>query len=96
MRRCMRFLLRPLALKNIGRLVTDAIHCGPECARAVGTTGAREDRGAIRSSPSQFLTALVDEKLLVFDQEKGCVELDFALIKAQTLIRTTARSCLVQ
>src|SRR6202020_126889 len=59
-------VLTPLGLDDTGRLVTDALHCPPEHARPLAQLVQKKTSGnpffAI-----QFLTALNEDGLLVFD-----------------------------
>jgi PAS domain S-box-containing protein len=59
-------VLTPLGLDDIGRLVTDAVHCEPERARPLAQL-VHEKTGGNPFFAIQFLTALNEDGLLVFD-----------------------------
>jgi PAS domain S-box-containing protein len=59
-------VLAPLALDDIGQLVTDALHCEPERARPLAQL-VHERTGGNPFFAIQFLIALADEGLLAFD-----------------------------
>ena len=58
--------LTPLRLDDIGRLITDAVHCPPERARLLAQL-VHEKTSGNPFFAIQFLTALNEEGLLVFD-----------------------------
>jgi predicted ATPase/signal transduction histidine kinase/GAF domain-containing protein len=59
-------VLAPLGLGDVGRLVTDALHCAPERAQTLAEL-LNEKTGGNPFFAIQFLTALADEGLLAFD-----------------------------
>jgi PAS domain S-box-containing protein len=59
-------VLAPLALHDVGRLIADALHCEPECARPVAEL-VQEKTGGNPFFAIQFFIALADEGLLAFD-----------------------------
>ncbi len=59
-------VLTPLGLDDIGRLVIDALDCGPERARPLAQL-VREKTSGNPFFAIQFLTALNEDGLLVFD-----------------------------
>ncbi|HEY0792455.1 MAG TPA: AAA family ATPase [Chthoniobacterales bacterium] len=75
-------VLAPLGLDDVGRLVAEALHCGPEAARPLAQLVQDKTRGnpffAI-----QFLTALAEERLLTFDQDRAAWTWDVERIKTK-------------
>jgi predicted ATPase/signal transduction histidine kinase len=59
-------VLAPLGLDNVGQLIADALHCEPERVRPLAELVQEKTAGNPFFS-IQFLTALADEGLLVFD-----------------------------
>ena len=59
-------VLAPLGLGDVGRLVTDALHCAPERAQTLAEL-LSEKTGGNPFFAIQFLIALADEGLLAFD-----------------------------
>jgi PAS domain S-box-containing protein len=59
-------VLAPLGLDDVGQLVADAMHCGPERARPLAQL-VQEKTGGNPFFAIQFFTALADEGLLAFD-----------------------------
>ena len=59
-------VLTPLGLNNIGRLVAETLHCQPEQARPLAEL-VHEKTGGNPFFAIQFLTALNEDGLLVFD-----------------------------
>jgi PAS domain S-box-containing protein len=60
-------VLAPLELDDVGRLISDALHCAPERARPL----AELVQGKTGGNPFfaiQFFVALADEELLMFDR----------------------------
>jgi len=76
-------VLTPLALDDIGRLVTDALHCQPEHARPLAQLVYEKTSGnpffAI-----QFLTALNEDGLLAFDPDAPAWRWDIDRIRARS------------
>jgi PAS domain S-box-containing protein len=75
-------VLAPLNLDDIGLLVADALHCEPERAQPLAQL-VQEKTGGNPFFVVQFLSALAEEKLLDFDQNKAAWTWDFAPIKAK-------------
>jgi PAS domain S-box-containing protein len=75
-------LLAPLGILDVGRLISDALHCerrpSDPLARLV-----HEKTGGNPFFTIQFLTALVEEGLLVFDHGKACWSWDLDRIQAK-------------
>ena len=75
-------VLAPLALDDVGQLVADALHCGPERASPLAELVHAKTAGnpffAI-----QFLTALVEEHLVAFDPASATWTWDLAHIRAK-------------
>ena len=59
-------VLSPLGLDDVGRLVSDALHCDPERAGPLAQL-VHEKTGGNPFFAIQFLTALAEEGLLAFD-----------------------------
>jgi PAS domain S-box-containing protein len=74
--------LTALGLNDIGRLVADTLHCQTERAKPLAQL-VLEKTGGNPFFAVQFLTALVDEKLLEFDQAEAAWTWDFASIQAK-------------
>jgi hypothetical protein len=76
-------VLAPLGLNDVCRLVTDAVHCEPERARPLAQLGYEKTSGnpffAI-----QFLTALNEDGLLVFDPVASAWRWDIDRIRARS------------
>jgi len=76
-------VLAPLGLNDVCRLVTDALHCEPERARPLAELGHEKTSGnpffAI-----QFLTALNEDGLLVFDPVASAWRWDIDRIRARS------------
>jgi PAS domain S-box-containing protein len=75
-------VLAPLGLDDIGRLVADALQCEPQRARPLAQL-VQEKTGGNPFFAIQFLTALVEEKLLEFDRDKAAWTWNFASINAK-------------
>jgi PAS domain S-box-containing protein len=75
-------VLAPLGLDDIGRLVSDALHCEPERARPLAQL-VQEKTGGNPFFARQFLTALAEEKLLLFDRDQAAWTWNFAPISAK-------------
>ena len=75
-------VLAPLGGQDIGRLVAEALHCAPARARPL----ARLVHGKTGGNPffaNQFLTALAEEGLLVFDPAISAWQWDIERIRAK-------------
>ena len=59
-------VLTPLGLDDVGRLVNDALHCGPEHARPLAQL-VHEKTSGNPFFAIQFISALAEEGLLAFD-----------------------------
>jgi predicted ATPase len=75
--------LTPLELDDIGRLVTDAVHCQPEHARPLAQL-VHEKTSGNPFFAIQFLTALNEEGLLVFDPVGPAWRWDIDRIRARS------------
>ena len=75
-------VLTPLRLDDIGRLVTDALHCGPERARALAQL-VHEKTSGNPFFAIQFLTAMNEEGLLAFDPVARAWRWDIDRIRAR-------------
>jgi predicted ATPase/signal transduction histidine kinase len=75
-------VLAPLGLDDIGRLVTDALHCEPERARPLAQL-VQEKTGGNPFFAIQFVTALADEGLLAFDSVATVWAWDMNRIRAK-------------
>src|SRR5271163_422273 len=75
-------VLAPLRLDDIGRLVTDALHCEPEYAQPLAQL-VHEKTGGNPFFAIQFLIALADEGLLAFDSVAPVWAWDIARIRAR-------------
>ena len=75
-------VLVPLGLEDVGRIVADSLHCEPDSARPLAEL-VHEKTGGNPFFTSQFLTALADEKLLVFDSGAAAWRWDLAGIRAK-------------
>src|SRR5271168_5134186 len=75
-------VLAPLRLDDIGRLVTDALHCEPEHAQPLAQL-VHEKTGGNPFFAIQFLIALADEGLLVFDSVAAVWAWDIDRIRAK-------------
>jgi predicted ATPase len=75
-------VLAPLGLDDIERLVAESLHCPPEHATPLAQL-VQEKTSGNPFFAIQFLTALAEEKLLEFDQEKAAWSWEFAPIKAK-------------
>ena len=79
-------VLTPLGLDDIGRLVTDALHCEPERARPLAQL-VHEKTSGNPFFAIQFLTALNEDGLLVFDPVAPAWRWDIDRIRARKLHR---------
>jgi predicted ATPase/signal transduction histidine kinase len=75
-------MLAPLALDDIACLVADSLHCDPHSARSLAEL-VHEKTGGNPFFAIQFLTALAEEKLLVFDSARSTWKWDLAQICAK-------------
>jgi PAS domain S-box-containing protein len=75
-------VLAPLELDDIGRLVTDALHCEPERARTLAQL-VHEKTGGNPFFAIQFLIALADEGLVAFDSAAAVWAWDLNRIHAK-------------
>src|SRR5277367_413274 len=75
-------VLASLRLDDIGRLVTDALHCEPEYAQPLAQL-VHEKTGGNPFFAIQFLIALADEGLLAFDSVAPVWAWDIARIRAR-------------
>jgi predicted ATPase/signal transduction histidine kinase len=75
-------VLVPLGLDEVGRLVSDSLRCDQKSARALAEL-VHEKTGGNPFFAIQFLTALADEGLLVFDSCAGAWSWDLARIRAK-------------
>jgi PAS domain S-box-containing protein len=75
-------VLAPLGLADIGRLISDALHCEPERAQPLAQL-VQEKTAGNPFFTIQFLTALADERLLTFDSHAGAWTWDLAHIRAK-------------
>ena len=75
-------VLTPLGLDDIGRLVTDALHCEPERARPLAQL-VHEKTSGNPFFAIQFLTALNEDGLLAFDPVAPAWRWDIDRIRAR-------------
>ncbi|MBV8640626.1 MAG: serine/threonine-protein kinase PknK, partial [Verrucomicrobia bacterium] len=73
-------VLAPLGLDNVGRLVADSLHCERDSAEALAEL-VYEKTGGNPFFVIQFLTALAEEGLLVFDPAAAAWSWDLARIR---------------
>ena len=76
-------VLSPLGLDDIGRLVTDALHCQPERARPLAQL-VHEKTSGNPFFAIQFLTALNEDGLLAFDSAAPAWRWDIDRIRARS------------
>jgi PAS domain S-box-containing protein len=76
-------VLTPLGVDDIGRLVTDALHCRPERAQPLAQL-AHEKSGGNPFFAIQFIVALAEEGLLAFDPAARAWSWDADRIRART------------
>ena len=74
--------LLPLILDDVGRLVADSLHCEQASARPLAEL-VHEKTGGNPFFAIQFLTALAEERLLVFDSGAAAWSWDLARIRAK-------------
>ena len=75
-------MLVPLGLQEVSRLVADSLHCEQDSAWPLAKL-VHEKSGGNPFFTIQFLTALADEKLLVFDSGAAAWRWDLARIRAK-------------
>jgi PAS domain S-box-containing protein len=75
-------VLAPLGLDDMSRMISDTLHCEPERARPLAQL-VQEKTGGNPFFARQFLTALAEEKLLLFDRDKAAWIWNFAPISAK-------------
>ncbi len=75
-------MLVPLGLDDVGRLVADSLHCDEDSARPLAEL-VHEKTGGNPFFAIQFLTALAEERLLVFDSGAASWSWDLARIRAK-------------
>jgi predicted ATPase/signal transduction histidine kinase len=75
-------MLSPLWLDDVGRLVADSLHCEQDSARPLAEL-VHEKTGGNPFFAIQFLTALADERLLVYDSGAAAWSWDLAGIRAK-------------
>ncbi|MBV8415117.1 MAG: AAA family ATPase, partial [Verrucomicrobia bacterium] len=75
-------MLGPLELGDVARLVADSVHCEQESARSLAEL-VHEKTGGNPFFVIQFLTALAEERLLVFDSAAAAWSWDLGRIRAK-------------
>jgi PAS domain S-box-containing protein len=75
-------VLAPLGLGDVGRLIADALHCGPERARPLAQL-VQEKTGGNPFFAIQFFTTLAEEGLLAFDSVAAAWAWDMDRIDAK-------------
>jgi PAS domain S-box-containing protein len=75
-------LLAPLGFEDVGRLISDALHCERERAKPLARL-VHEKTGGNPFFTIQFLTALAEEGLLAFDHGKARWSWDLDRIQAK-------------
>ena len=75
-------VLRPLGLGDVGRLIADTLHCGPEPARPLAQL-VHEKTGGNPFFAIQFFTTLAEEGLLTFDSVAAAWAWDMNRIDAK-------------
>jgi len=81
--RVQRIVLAPLAFDDLGQLVGDALHCGPERVRLLAQL-VQEKTGGNPFFAIQFFTALADEGLLAFDPATRAWQWNMDRIRAKS------------
>ena len=76
-------VLTPLGLNDIGRMITDATHCEPERARSLAQV-VHEKTSGNPFFAIQFVTALNEDGLLVFDPVAPAWRWDIDRIRARS------------
>ena len=82
-------VLTPLGLDDIGRLITDTVHCEPEGARPLAQL-VQEKTNGNPFFAIQFLTALNEDGLLVFDPVAPAWRWDIDRIHARNYTENVA------
>ncbi|MGA3035456.1 MAG: AAA family ATPase, partial [Terracidiphilus sp.] len=80
--RVQEIVLAPLGLNDIGRFVVDALHCAPDSARPLAQL-VHEKTGGNPFFTIQFLSALAEERLLVFDRDVAAWNWNLTRIRAK-------------
>jgi PAS domain S-box-containing protein len=80
--RMQEIVLAPLRLGDVGRLVADSLHCGPDAAQPLALL-VHEKTGGNPFFTIQFLTALAEEGLVEFDPDAAVWTWDLARIRAK-------------
>jgi serine/threonine protein kinase len=80
--RVQEIVLAPLELNDIGRFVVDALHCAPDSARPLAQL-VHEKTGGNPFFTIQFLSALAEERLLVFDRDVAAWNWNLTRIRAK-------------
>jgi predicted ATPase/signal transduction histidine kinase len=75
-------VLRPLGISDVGRLISDTVHCLPERARPLAQL-VQEKTGGNPFFAIQFLTTLVEEELLAYDPARPAWVWDINRIDAK-------------
>ncbi len=81
--RIQEIVLAPLGLKDVSRLVADALHCKPSRARSLAQL-VHEKTGGNPFFAIQFFTALTEEGLLAFDPGVRAWQWDISRIRAKS------------
>ena len=81
--RIQEIVLAPLGLKDVSRLVADALHCKPNRARSLAQL-VHEKTGGNPFFAIQFFTALTEEGLLAFDPGVQAWQWDISRIRAKS------------
>ena len=79
-------VLAPLGLDDVERLVTEALHCGPDSAGPLALL-VYEKTGGNPFFAIQFLMSLAEEGLLRFDRDSAAWIWDLTRIHAKALLR---------
>jgi PAS domain S-box-containing protein len=75
-------LLAPLGFEDVGRLISDALHCERDHAEPLARL-VHEKTGGNPFFTIQFLTVLAEEGLLAFDHGRACWSWDLDRIQAK-------------
>jgi PAS domain S-box-containing protein len=75
-------VLRPLTCEDLGRLITDALHCEPERATPLARVVHKKTAGNPFFAV-QFISALAEEALLYFNHGSGTWSWDLSRIEAK-------------
>ncbi len=80
-------ILAPLTVEDLGRLISDSLHCEPENQRSGRVTAlaqlVHEKTGGNPFFAIQFISALAEESLLTFDHSQGRWSWDPSRIQAK-------------